>query len=307
MSVEAELASLSATIDFTAREDFASVQGSLMSSYMGIPNEKIMYPDEKIRVRSGLGTFQTTTESDQLDEQRAEDIGFVTPSPTIKGGKIRVTKREMSYSHWKAEKEKDASNWKNSFIHTENAELTNLFVFGDTLYNAYDGNPIFDTNRNLVKSGIAQTANMTTSALNATTLNLAEVAMMEMKFDDGTPFYRDINNYCLMVGPSNKKTGRELIESDSAPYTTDNQINVYKGRYDLLINPLLVGTYANYAFLIDKTLLAQQKSIIRKYEWELEITPFERDGSSDQTWVKRASYSSQYLPVFYQAFYMFKI
>ena len=305
MSKIAELQTFSATVDKILYEDYESIKPSLLSTYLNIADEKINYPDEKEIVRSGIGTFQTVTPYDQFDEMRTEFLGSKTPNPEIFQGKISISRQDMAYPTWKAEKEREAKLFRTAYMHTENYGLTNLLVLGDTsLYTAYDGNPIFDDNRVLIKSGKTQKSNLLTGALTGTKLEEMEVNLMEMLNDDGTPFYRDLSNLCLMVGPSQKYNARRLLESDKEAYISDNQLNVFKGRYDIMVNPLLTGAYANYAILIDKTLMSEHRHIIRKYEWPFEVSDWDKVG--DQQWTKGISYSAEYMPVFYQSMVLLK-
>lgn len=300
---------ISAKVDEILYDEHESITGNLLEDYFGIPQSKIRYPDEQVNVRSGIGEFQSVSDEDQFHEMKSEHLGSKTAEPEIKSGKIEITRRGMSYDGIFEEKLEEARKFRTSYIDTENAKLTDLFVNGDTqLYTAYDGLPIFTGTgtRTLVYSGISQAPNyLEKNTLDGAALEELEQNFMKMTRDTGQPISRNLSNMTIMCGPDYLHTLIRLLESPYQPGNSQNDINVYYGRYKILLNNRLVGTHKDKIILIDNNFMTNFPSIQRRYEWPFEVTPFHK--IADQKWQKEVSYSREYMPIMYQGMAMLKI
>ena len=110
-----------------------------------------------------------------------------------------------------------------------------------------DGSAFFGTTRKYGKSVIA---NKTTSALSASTFKSAWQTMQSYCGHTGEPLA--VQPDALMVGPALEFTARDILENEyeidgSGKVTVKNSC---KGLAKLIINKRLVGTAANYWFLM---------------------------------------------------------
>lgn len=111
-----------------------------------------------------------------------------------------------------------------------------------------DDSAFFLTNR---KFGGNTINNKTTSALSATTFKAARVAMESYKLHGDEP--AEVIPTTLVVGPSLRDTAWDIIENEFVSSSDGKGAavkNPNKGTVKLRVSPRLVGTYANYWFLL---------------------------------------------------------
>lgn len=108
-------------------------------------------------------------------------------------------------------------------------------------------------------------SNKSTSALTPVTYNTAKVAMRGFRKESGEPYLMEPTH--LMVGPTLEKIAKEITQSNvrvtaintsgvsdatSSVVAAGNIPNVFGGgEVELIINPRLTGTSANYYYLMD--------------------------------------------------------
>lgn len=111
-----------------------------------------------------------------------------------------------------------------------------------------DDKAFFLANR---KFGDNTVNNLTTTALSATTFKAARVAMESYKLDGDEP--AEVIPSTLVVGPGLRDTAWDIVENEfvSSPDGKGAAIkNANKGAVKLRVSPRLVGTRANYWFLL---------------------------------------------------------
>lgn len=142
-----------------------------------------------------------------------------------------------------------------------NKLVVDALVENSTVYTDVDGVAFFSTAHPLDNGGTQ--SNTTTSALSQTTYRAAANAMMGFTDQAGRPL--GIVPKKLIVGPALQYTARDIIEAkyrtqgmtstgtvDSGTIVTAAAIDnvVSNDGVELIVEPLLVGTYANYWFLV---------------------------------------------------------
>lgn len=301
MNFQQDLDVLSGQIVDRIEETLTSAREKNLSGVLGIKDEKMMHSDERETVYSTMDQMQTVTESQQYPEFSPSKLGEVTPDPQIRALKIRVTKKMLSYGLGKDWVETQAKQFTTAYINTENRLLTEIFTFGHTsAYPTYDAVPLFSTSHT-IRGGTQP--NMITSAMSVSSLETLEKLIMELKDYEGNPYDINGSDICLMVGPALWHTAIKLTESTQEAFTSDNQVNALSkvftgGKYKVLLNKRINGTFANDYFLFDKSTMNEYGMLKRKHEWQFGISDWEKDG--DSSFVKTADYSSDFMIKMYQ-------
>jgi phage major head subunit gpT-like protein len=141
--------------------------------------------------------------------------------------------------------------------------VTDVLVGNPT---GYDGVALFSASHPNGPAGATQ-SNVTTSALSFATFEAAQQAGAELRSENSEPMF--VTYDTLMVGPKNQTVALEIADADERKVwvkndgtfgnqgsTSTNIVggisvpNVYVGKYDVVINPRLVGAYDDYAFLL---------------------------------------------------------
>lgn len=94
-------------------------------------------------------------------------------------------------------------------------------------------------------------SNFATAALDATAYEAGRVAMQSLVDEESQPL--EMQPRLLLVGPSNERTARELVNSGLIDIAGSGAAvdNTFRGTADVVVSQRLVGTYANYWFLND--------------------------------------------------------
>jgi phage major head subunit gpT-like protein len=112
-----------------------------------------------------------------------------------------------------------------------------------------DGKDFFATDRKMGKNTVN---NKTTGALTATTFNAARVAMESLKLHGDEP--AEVIPTTLLVGPALRDAAWNIVENEFVVGGETNKAgsvkNPNKGMVRLRVSPRLVGTRANYWFLL---------------------------------------------------------
>lgn len=292
---------LSGQITDMITENMTSVNEKRLATYMGLADEKMQHSDERETVYNEMDELHAVSESQQYPEWSASKLGEVTADPTIYAKKIRVTKKLLSYGTGKAYVEQQAKGFLRAYLNTENTLLTNLFTNGHTsAYATYDSVPLYSASHPIL--GGTQ-SNLVTSVLSQSSLEELERRYFELTDYQGNPYESSEPNIVLMVGPANLHKAIKLTESTQEAFTSDNQKNALGsvfvgGKYTVIMNRRIRGTFANDYFMIDTNLMNDYGMLKRKHEWQLSISDWEKDG--DSTFVKTADMSVDYLPKMYQ-------
>ena len=139
--------------------------------------------------------------------------------------------------------------------------------------NCYDGTTFFSSSHSEGSSGTQ--SNVTSSPLSDSALQVARASMTSVVDDKGKPMH--VRPDTLVVGPSKEYQAMNLMNSEvvvhlpgdgtagSGANAYTNFGNFWKGKAKVLVNPYLVGAYADYWFYLDtsrrvKPLILQTRS-----------------------------------------------
>lgn len=175
---------------------------------------------------------------------------------TIKDDKLGLVQPKIAQLAQKARTHRYRLGMKllvNGFDGTQYADVSNGL--------AYDGFFFFSTTR---PTG----SNKLTSALSLAALEAAELLLEgQTTYDLSEPL--DFMGTHLIVGPKLAPFAKKLMGQDLVPSAagTASESNYMKGRYEVVVSPLLRGTYDDYWFLADmsqpiKPLLLQMREEI---------------------------------------------
>ncbi len=139
--------------------------------------------------------------------------------------------------------------------------IVELLASGDT-ETAYDGEAFFST-RTIAGNTFD---NVTDSALDSTTLKEAVSVLMSVRDETDTPM--GVTPDTLLVGPSLMWDAMELVESPIAVVKgteSSNYLNVFQGKFRVVVSPYLTGDHATKWFLMDtkraiRPVILQQRS-----------------------------------------------
>lgn len=157
------------------------------------------------------------------------------------------------------------------------------------LINGFAGNAYPEVGNGLAPDGLfffstsrASGSNKLTSALDATSLVAAELLMgSQMSYDGLEPL--ELMGTHLIVGPKLKPVAEKLMLSEYLPSAagTATESNYLKGRYKIIMSPLLRGTYDDYWFLAN--LGEPIKPMIHQEREEISASSLvgEKGGSND--------------------------
>ena len=127
-----------------------------------------------------------------------------------------------------------------------------------------DGKAFFATDRKYGKNTIN---NKTTSALSASTFNSAYEAMASYVDHAGNPL--GVIPDTLMVGPKNRTTAFEILNSKLVASGGATIENANYGVAEVIVNPYLVGTYDDYWFLMSTKNAIKPVALQKSQEGEL--------------------------------------
>lgn len=123
-------------------------------------------------------------------------------------------------------------------------------------YNAYDGNPLFDTDRTYGSNTIN---NATSAVFSSTTFETAMIAMQSYKFHGdsdviGVSKPGLVSPNLLIVGPNYQKTAWDVLVNQfiASSNATVQNYNSTRG-VGYIVSPWLTGSYADLWFLADTT------------------------------------------------------
>lgn len=103
----------------------------------------------------------------------------------------------------------------------------------------YDGQPMFD-GAHTIYGGSSTYSNISTSlALSATNLETAEIAMTATNAKDERGQQILVMPDTLIVPPGLARTANVLVNSELVPGSGNNDINTYRGKYRVVVNPFL--------------------------------------------------------------------
>lgn len=122
----------------------------------------------------------------------------------------------------------------------------NVFVNGYAGSAGPDGVVLFSASHPIVNGSLSYYSNLITGALSFDTLATIDLAAYAIKDPNGLYYPSNVvSDYkYLMVGPSNKANAERLMNSTSIPGKSDNDVNPYYKKYEIVINPFFVGAAA---------------------------------------------------------------
>lgn len=138
-----------------------------------------------------------------------------------------------------------------SVFNTRQIHAASLFnnAFSSS-YPIYDGQPLISDSHPDYPGASTTQSNKLTLALTADNLEQARIAMMGFKDDRGNLI--GVNPDTLIVPPALRQAALEIVQSEGKPDTTDNNVNIHKGQYKVIVWPFLIDSTA--WFLVDKQL-----------------------------------------------------
>lgn len=127
------------------------------------------------------------------------------------------------------------------------------FTYGGKVYDRTtgDGKALFATDHRSVKAGIPTQSNVFTNAFSADILY--ELANRGRNFltDSGDPMGFTFNKIVIPGNcPALEKKVKTLISSELEPGTTNNDINIQKGIYKLVVNPLWIAAAGTEPYIL---------------------------------------------------------
>lgn len=138
-----------------------------------------------------------------------------------------------------------AKAMRNSMTQTKERRIINLFNNGFTTQTTQDGLSLFNTAHTLVQGGTQSNRAAAASALDLDSLWSA-INTMKTTSGNSTLYDTIYDPRFLVVPQALERRAKELVESEWAPQTTENQINVVRSHYPftVLTSPLLSSTTA---------------------------------------------------------------
>lgn len=138
-----------------------------------------------------------------------------------------------------------------SVFNTRQIHAASLFnnAFSSS-YPIYDGQPLISDSHPDYPGASTYQSNLLNLALTADNLEQARIAMMEFKDDRRNLI--GVNPDTLIVPPALRQPALEIVQSEGKPDTTDNNVNIHKGQYKVIVWPFLTDSTA--WFLMDKQL-----------------------------------------------------
>jgi len=149
--------------------------------------------------------------------------------------------------------------------HTKETIAASLLNTGFTTNHATRGVPLFSNSNPLFGGGTYD--NRIDGDLAVATLDAAFVQFQNFVNDRGLKI--NVQPKFLVVTPSDRRVALQLVGSPREPYTADNQINVFQGELQVIVNPWL--TDADDAFLLaapaDSGLVLVEWQDVRRKAW----------------------------------------
>ncbi len=184
---------------------------------------------------------------------------------TLKANKMRVANRDWSSGlklHQNQFKDDKLGLFPSSVTGLAEAARAHRAEFtAKLLINGFDGNVFPEVGNGLAHDGkfffdTTRTtgSNKMTAALSATGLDSAELLLGSQTSYNGRRKLR-VRGSHLVVGPKLRPIAEKLMTADFLPSAagTASESNYFKGRYQIIVEPELAGTYDDYWFLADLT------------------------------------------------------
>lgn len=134
-------------------------------------------------------------------------------------------------------------------IMTAERRAARVFNDGFTVSNGIDGKPLFD-DAHILKKSASTGDNKATTSLTADNFAAAMTMIKTQKDENNLEIL--VNPTILLVPPALESAARIITQSQLKPGTANNDINIYQGALNVIVNPFLSSATA--WFLIDKEL-----------------------------------------------------
>lgn len=110
----------------------------------------------------------------------------------------------------------------------------------NTSFTGFDGDPLCSTLHTPADGGTDQSnASATGVVLSEPNLEIAWNALQEIKDDQGNIVAAGLGDLVLMVPPKLRKEALAISQSELVPQSANNDINVYRGIFTVVVNPYI--------------------------------------------------------------------
>ena len=161
---------------------------------------------------------------------------FVVTKTLAEDSKVNVLKQQ-------------AKNFVNSYYRSRLQFATNALIADGTTFTyggvstldrtTGDGKALFAVDHPGKKAGVSAQSNLFTNAFTEDALSLGGSAIRNFQNDSGNVMGYTANKIIIPGNtPNLEKEIRILIASELRPGTSDNDVNIEKGKYELVVNPL---------------------------------------------------------------------
>jgi len=115
----------------------------------------------------------------------------------------------------------------------------------NTGFTGFDGDPLFSTLHTPANGGTDQSnASATGATLSEPNLEVGWNALQEVLDDQGNIISIGLGDLILMVPPKLRKEALAISQSELIPQSANNDINVYRGIFTVVVNPYLSALQA---------------------------------------------------------------
>lgn len=206
--------------------------------------------DEKESGITGFGLLEQTGENDSVryeDPLQMYDVTY-THLKYTKG--FKITEEMWEDDQYGRMKTKPAALARAARRTSENS-AANVFNRGfNTSYVGGDAKPLFSVSHPRVDGGSSQSnASSTGLTLTDTNLETARIAARGQLDDKGMKI--QVMPKQILVSPSLEKTAETIVGSEQKAGTADNDMNMYRGKFEVIAWDYLTSTTAWH--LLDKT------------------------------------------------------
>jgi len=156
-----------------------------------------------------------------------------------------------------------------------------------------DGVALFSASHPWATEAGGTQGNTGTTAMSLAAVTATRNAGMALTYENGE--YMGINYDTIMCGPALTQRAREIAEANdrvlkidasgaeatASVVTSSTMQNMWQGAFTVVENPRLVGTYANYWYMIDSTFAGGQRPLILIESDSMHVTAMDQPTSDN--------------------------
>jgi phage major head subunit gpT-like protein len=201
--------------------------------------------------KTGAGRLKNFDDGDDINQTKRHKTYTTNVVFYNYGQSIEVTKNAIEDRDFanQLDEMKDLSIAANFSQDESGVQLFNGGFATTTTVNGYimtfygDGKPTFSTVHPTVVPGGSTQSNASATGIKFghDNLEVAKVALVEQKTDDGIPVALMGKN-TLVLPPALEREGKQEIETTLTPESANNAINVYKGNTDMIVSTFLAAS-----------------------------------------------------------------